>query len=59
MAMSVSYSVGTCERWRSAAAGATGRRQTSAPGNDFHRTANPFAPEGIPATPESDESEPS
>jgi hypothetical protein len=58
MAMSISYLVETCERRRSIA-GATGRRQTSAPGNDFHRTANPFAPEGIPATPESDESEPS
>ena len=59
MAMSVSYSVETCERRRSVGTGAAGRRQTGAPGNDFHRAANPFAPEGIPSMPGSDESEPS
>jgi len=60
MAISVSYSVEICERRRSAGTGATGRRQTGAPSNDFHRTANPFAlMMGIPATPGSDESEPS
>ncbi len=55
------YSVETRERRHPA--GTSGRdwpvRTGGALGNNFHCTANPFAPEGIPATSESDESEPS
>jgi hypothetical protein len=58
MAMSISYSVETCERWRSVGTGAAGRRHTGALANNFHCAANPFAPEGIPSTPGNDESEP-
>jgi hypothetical protein len=57
--MSISYSVETASAGVPPPPPRLAGENADAPRDDFHRTANPFAPEGIPATPGSGESEPS